>query len=100
MSPTQMLPNRASQREFRTSAGANAEEDVESEAAAVAALQESARRSSFAGLFTPHISISSMSISDVQSSSFFGIGMSNFMILFRFGTARCSMFIHKTRTES
>ena len=99
MSPTQMLPNRASQREFRTSAGANAEEDVESEAAAVAALQESARRSSFAGLFTPHISISSMSISDVQSSSF-GIGMSNFMILFRFGTARCSMFIHKTRTES
>ena len=92
MSPTQLLPNRALQRDFRTSA--EQREHVEPEAAAVATLQESARRSSFAGLFTPHISISSMSISDVQSSSFFGIGMSNFMILFRFGSARCSTGFH------
>ncbi|CAE7395357.1 CAPN15 [Symbiodinium sp. CCMP2456] len=73
--------------EFLVSGTGNVPDTAAAQQSLAKGLQESARRSSFAGLFTPHISISAMSISDVQSSSFLSIGMSNFMILFRFGTA-------------
>jgi len=47
-------------------------------------LQDASRHATWP--FAPHITVSAIDVSKVQSSSLFGIGMANFMTLLRFGS--------------